>query len=356
MKYRIIALIFFTQLTFAQVTAIEDKDFPAYEKADLKTKFALNKTYAAQILPILSSYQTTVDEKFKGVRNFGNKVAATNFNVPQNVFALTSANSDYWRAVMEMESRNELIPVTKIYMLVSQGEFDHAWKYFEMASLVSKNDTYADAYLLNLQKRLQLFNTELAAAIQKGIVAHDKGDFEAAIAVYDDVIAQYPNSSWAHFERFYAQTELNNKNGNAAANSYEHWEKITQDVFGHNPLYNVQISAKDPLQAYLLYRRNSIDRLFADHKNLIKDMYEYGNIALDLEIYDFAAQMFWYAASFSDNKAALYKFLYCLEKLGVKDLKRAFKGDFTQIFKDIDREKEKQMKDSAVYKKAAKSK
>ena len=345
--------LFCTSVLLAQEKPliIEDKSLETYKKANLKTKFESNKAYAAnEVLPVLASFQTIVEDKFLGVKNFGNLIAETKFDSPLHIEKLTSENPDYWRATMEMERQNELIPTTKIFILVSQGEFDYALRYLEIVSIVSKKGTYADAYLRNLEERLQMFNDLLASKIQAGIAEHDKGNFEKAIAIYKAILEDYPNSAWANFELFYSQFELNNKTVKKNLNSFENWEKAKNDIFSHNPLYNIRMSAKDGYEAYLMYRRNSIDSLFKDPKKSIEDIYKYADIAMDLKAYDFAAQLFWYAATYSKEEKSLYKYFYCLEKLGITDLKHNFKIDFDKEFKKINREKENEMAKNEIYK------
>ncbi|MBK6986096.1 MAG: hypothetical protein IPH32_15740 [Bacteroidetes bacterium] len=63
---------------------------------------------------------------------------------------------------------------------------------------------------------------------------------------------------------------------------------------------------------------------------------------MDLGVYDFAAQLFWLSSTFDkENKDALTKYLYCIEKLGVSDLKENFKGNYDKLFKDLEKEKKK---------------
>jgi len=329
-----------------------DQSNQEYENASLQQKFELNKTFAIkEVLPVLSGYQTIVEDKFAGVKNFGNLVTKTNFSEQQNILKLTSNNSDFWRAIMEMESGNQLIPVTKIFMLISQGEFDYAIKYIEVVKMFSKSETYADNYLKELSSRLEVFNKQLKTEIEKGIVEHDKGNFEKAISIYTEILKQYPNSAWANFELFYSQSELNKKNGNQKLNSNENWNLKKNIILDHNPLYGLPISSQNGEDAYLLYRRNSIGKLFKNKIEILSDIYRYADIAMDLKIYDFAAQLFWFSFSHSDNNEdSLYKYLYCIEKLGVTNLKENFKGNFEKEFKKIEKEKEKEMTKNEIYK------
>ena len=344
--------VLFILLINSNLFAQEDKIIEEYKNASLQQKFELNKSYAIkEVLPVLSGYQTIVEDKFAGVKNFGNLVTKTNFSEQQDVLKLTGNNSDYWRAVMEMEPGNQLIPTTKIFILISQGEFDYAIKYIEIVKMFSKPETYAYKYLEKLSNRLMLFNNQLDSEIEKGISEHDKGNFEKAISIYTEILKQYPNSAWTNFELFYSQSELNIKNGDEELNSIENWNKKKNNILDHNPFYGLPISSQNPEEAYLLFRRNSIENLFKDKNERVNDIYKYANIAMDLKIYDFAAQLFWLSFTYSNtNEDSIYKFLYCLEKLGVTNLKQNFKGNFEKEFKNIEKEKEKEMTKSEIYK------
>ena len=354
MKNKIIFYLLFLLITNSNLFAQKENDkiIQDYENASLKQKFEMNKTYAIkEALPVLSGYQTIVEDKFAGVKNFGNLVTKTNFSEQQDILKLTGNNSDFWRANMEMESGNQLIPVTKIFMLISQGEFDYAIKYIEIVKMFSKSETYADKYLEELSNRLDLFNKQLNTEIEKGIAEHDKGNFEKAISIYSEILKLYPNSAWANFELFYSQSELNKKNGDGKLNSIENWNKKKTNILDHNPFYGLPISSQNPKDAYLLFRRNSIETLFKDKNERLNDIYKYAEIAMDLKIYDFAAQLFWFSFSHSkNNEDSIYKFLYCIEKLGVTNLKGNFKGNFEKEFKNIEKEKEKEMTKSEIYK------
>jgi hypothetical protein len=331
-----------------------DKNDQTYEKATLSQKYEMNKVYAIkEVLPILTSYQIKVDDVFAGVKNFGKLITNTNFSEKQNVSLLTANNSNYWRATMEMELGNQLIPTTKIFMLVSQGEFDYAFKYIEMIKLFSKKETIANKYLIDLSNRLEIFNNHLHSEIEKGIVEHDKKNFDKAISIYKEILKQYPHSAWANFELYYSQSELNKLNDEEKLNTIENWNKLKNNILDHNPLYGLPIGLPNPEDAYFLYRRNSIKNLFKtkDSKQKLNDVYIYADIAMDLKIYDFAAQLFWLTFSYDNFKdESLNKFLYCLDKLGVTDLKQVFKGNFEKEFSKIEKEKLKEMTKSEVYK------
>lgn len=337
---------------FKDFTDPEKLKIENYKKADLKTKFQLNKEYAInEVLPILAAYQTIVDDKFAGVKSFGNLISSTNFNEKQDIDKLTSTNKNYWRATMEMEMGNELIPITKIFALTAQGEFDYAYKYIEMISLFSK-DNIPQSYLKNLKFRLDLFNNDLTKEIEKGIELHDKGEYDKAIAIYEAILKMYPNSAWTLYEKYYSKNAKDLKENKVTRDDRKEWDKDKIEIYKHNPLYHMDVRASNGTEAYFLFRRQEVNTLFKEKDNFLKDLFEYAQIASDLKVYDFASQLFWLSFGYDKDrqKEAINHYLFCLDKLGEKNLKSNFKGNFDTIFKKIEEQKEKEIKSSEIYK------
>ena len=342
---------------FKNFTSPGDKMNEEYEKADLKKKYELNKAYAInEVLPVLAAYETTVDDKFAGVKNFGKLVAKTNFNETQDIAGMTSKNYDYWRATMEMDGSNQLIPITKIAIMVSQGEFDYAQKYIEMISMFADSKTISATYLKEMRRRLSLFDNQLNGEINKGIAEHDKGNYEKAIAAYNDILKIYPNSAWANYELYYSQNALDAKLNKTDLSDRTSWDIAKVKVYENNPLYHLDVRASNGREMYLMFRRQEIGQLFQGKEVKVTDIYKYADIAMDLDVKDFAAQLFWLTNLYDKkDENSLYKYLYCIEKLGVTTLKDNFKGDFDKEFKKIEKAKEKEMTSNSMYK-AAKDK
>ncbi|PCJ63623.1 MAG: hypothetical protein COA58_15920 [Bacteroidetes bacterium] len=323
-----------------------------YENADLQTKLKLNKEYAInEILPVLSAYQVIVDDKFVGVKEFGKLIQETNFNTKHDIQKATSLNTNYWRATLEMDQGNQLIPTTKIYTLVSQGEFDYAKKYIEILRSFSNPETISNEYLENINYRLNLFSQDLEKEILKGIVKHDKGEYKDAINIYKHILEIYPNSSWALYEKYYSENALKLKEEKVSLDDNTGWDFAKIEIYKHNPLYNMDVRATNGKEAYLLFRRQEISGLFKNKDEKLSDIFEYAEIACDLGIYDFAAQLFWLTATFGkgDSQESINNFLYCLDKLGNTQLKSNFKGDFKKIFKKIEKKKQNEMENSSIY-------
>ncbi len=338
--------------SFTDLVLPTDRLKEEYIKADLKKKYELNKSWAInEMLPILSAFEVKVDDQFAGVKNVGTLVSKTDFSKPQDSEALTSKKMDYWRATMEMNAGNQLIPATKIGMLVAQGEFDQASKYLEIINLFSDPKSVPTTYLNELTWRLNLFTKELNVEIGIGIEQHDKGKYQKAITIYRSILESYPNSAGVLYELYYSQNALDIENKKIEAGSRTAWDKAKGEIYRCNPVYTMDVRASNAKEGYLLFRRQSISELFKEKDQRLKDIYKYADIAMDLGVYDFAAQLFWLSFTFDkEQKEAANKFLYCLDKLGEKKLKDNFKGDFEKIFKKIDKDKEEEMKESQMYK------
>jgi len=338
---------------FNEIISPVEKAKEEYKQADLKQKSELNKAWATtEVLPVLAAYQTIVDEKFAGVKNFGNLIAKINFSESQNTFKLADHNSDYWRACMEMSGGNELMPETKIFMYVSQGEFDYALKYMEIVKIFASETSVVKHYLNELSWRLELFNNQLKGEIENGVSEHDKGNYQNAINIYTGVLSNYPNSAWALYEKYFSQNALDIKTEKIKSGERESWDNAKINIYRCNPLYSMDVRANTGKESYLITRRGEIASLFKNKKEILNDVYKYADISMDLGVYDFAAQLFWYSFTYNKDKntESLNKFMYCLDKLDVTNLKQVFNGDFEKEFRKIDAAKEKEMKESDAYK------
>ncbi len=340
-----------TSEDFPDLVYPKEKIKKTYQEANLKTKLEMTKSWAInEVIPVLTAFETTVDDKYLGVKNFGKLIAKTNFNNPQNIEQLTNNNPDYWRAVMEMEKGNQLIPVTKIALLLSQGEFDYAFKYIEILSVFSNSETVSDAYLKEISWCLKEFNLQLNNEIGEGITQHDSGKYEKAISQYNAILNDYPNSAWTQYEKYYSTNALAIEKGQSKLDDRKLWDDSKVNIYKSNPLYNMDVRASSGKEAYLLYRRQEMGTLFKTKGQLIKDIYKYADIAMDLKVYDFAAQFFWLTLSFDkDPTNAVTCYLYCLEKMGIKNLKENFKGNHEKDFKELEATKDKIMKESSIY-------
>jgi tetratricopeptide (TPR) repeat protein len=329
------------------------KSMNTYKSGNLAEKYVFLKEWSAtEVIPVLAAYMIIVSDTFAGVKNFGKTISQLDFTKDQNVDALTSKNYDYWRACMEMTPGNEIIPVTKVFMLVSQGKIDYAIEFYNVIASFSDKNTIAGQYLDELKTFLILFQNDINQYIQAGIEYHDMEYFLEAIAAYKELLSLYPGSAWATYELYFSENAVMTDNYSDIAESHKLWYVYKPQIYEKNPLYSMDVHASEAKEAWLLYRRISLQSLFDGESDAIENYNEMAMIALDLQVWEFAAQLFWYTATHSSEltQSSVYHMLYCLEKLGVSEVKDNFKGDFKKIFSQIDKDREKAMKESEIYK------
>lgn len=331
-----------------------------FQKADTAERLTLLKQWAAEeALPTLAATAEGAEAKFEGVRNLGQTIAALDATKPLNVEKLTDHNADYWRALAEMVPGQPLVPATKIALHVAAGELDKARRLADVTSLFDARQSVASHILGDLRVMLNLFYKDVDDAIRLGVAAHDQQRYDEALKTYDQVLKDFPGSAWAHYERFQTRRMMALTKGLALPDA--DWPKAAHTIYSLDPLYGFGAEARSGTDAYLLFRRMALNELFKDQAKLREDLIRYADIALDLEQYAFAAHLYWNAVTSIDPKFygqrnLVEHFLYCLERLGVKDLKENFRGDHPAEFAKIAAERKKLMEESPLYQKMKKDK
>lgn len=240
-------------------------------------------------------------------------------------------------------------------MHIANDEFDLARRYVGMIYRFADKESLASHYLLDLNNYLDLFYRIHDSLIKKGIALHDAGKYDKAIEQYNAVLADYPNSAWALYELYFstkAKTQGVFKNADKITAL---WNQHKAGVYAADPLYPMGGGANNAKDGYILFRHMRVKELFVDNKKLKEDMIEYGSIALDLEYYAFAAQLYWNLMSiFPEEKYKghnfLVYFLYSLQKSGVTEVQAFFKEDYKSEFAAIDVERNETMKNDPMYK------
>ena len=342
-----------TQMEFTPpIITPDEKTRQIFTSSSLEEKKALLQNWTKdQVIPILAHFTSSVDAKFEGVLAVGKILTPRDYSNKKNVADLTDSNSEYWRAVVEMSGGNQLIPACKIFMYVATGKFDIARKYLQVINLFSDRKNLAGHYLSELKWRLDDFFTVLNKEIQAGIALHDRKEYQLAIEHYKKILAAYPNSAWANYELYFSDITLNQYKKDALDKK---WDQYKQIVYSSDPLYTVNVRASTGKEAYLLFRRKLIEQLFKDKESIRQDVVKYADIALDLQEYGFAGQLYWliftsFEKDLYNDRNMLAHFLYCLDKLGDTFIKQNFKGDFTKEFKKIEEQRQTLMKESTFY-------
>jgi hypothetical protein len=313
-----------------------------------------------EVMPVLAAKELKVNEKFSGVRYMGktlNKICFLyeSHKLVPSALSLTDSVADYWRGVMEMSPGNEIIPLSKVMLLVAEGRFDYAKEYTELLRHFCSDKALATYYINELSWKLEEFNRELNVRTRHGVEQHQKGNFQGAMAVYEGVLADYPNSAWLHYEMYFSKTQARNAVKKDSLLSQSEWNEARKQIYTLNPLYPLSGKASSGKENYQSARRFELNKLFKDKEKLSPDMESLADIALDLESYGYAAEAYWLCFSRLKkadigNREMLPYCLYSLDKLGVSEISKNFQGDFEKEFKRIEKEQKKKMESSPYYK------
>lgn len=332
------------------ITFPEERNLSEYKMLDLiGKKKALQDWVQNEVIPIVTHYETNVDPKFEGVLNVGRMLEQGEyFNT--NIEKLTEEKFEYWRATMEMSGGNQLIPFTKICMLIAKGEFDKAKRLLFIISFFSGESTLPSIFHDEMSTKLDLLTEELSNAINEGIALHDKGKYKKAVSHYETLLKTFPHSAWLNYELYFSKSsDMKDKD-----KIDREWNKSKQIIYSCDPMYHMNVQAKSGKEGYLLFRRQEINMLFKSKNNIKADFIKYADIALDLENYGFAAQLYWLILNYFskedyDDRNIIGHYLYCLDKLGVKEIVKYFKGDFQKEYDIIKNERRQIMEESPIY-------
>ena len=322
-----------------------------FRTASTSAKLATMKRWArSEAVPLIGQFAAEADPKFEGVVNLGKALKGVKPEGPVDVAALTDKNPDYWRAMMEMAPGLPLIVSTRVSLLAANGQIDAARRMTQTLAVFDGHKSGYSAVLAEFKAMSDVFYKDIEARIRKGIALHDAGKFNEALAVYEGILKDYPDSAWCHYERHQTLLAKAMKNEVQALPS---WADTRKAILQADPLYPsiAEVTSEDELYDMLL--RKATEELFKDKTKTVQDLLSYADIALDLGQPGIAAVIYWNLLS--SVKPEDYKkrdlieaVLYCIEKLGADQLKRNFKGDHAAAFALIDAERAKRRKESAA--------
>jgi hypothetical protein len=302
------------------------------------------KAWASQdVLPVLGEFMSSVDSKFEGVRGLGSLVKGIGYSKPVDIRKITDLNPNYWRALAEMEPKNTIVPTVTVFLFIVNGELDKAKRLAEAMMPFSGPKYLSTSLLKEFIGYDDIFRAGLNKEIEKGIFLHDKKQYNEAFATYKNILNHYPKSAWATYEYLYTKNTMD-QYGKAVTNV-----KDASSVFECDPFYIINgFANRNDADAvhkdYLLLRRKDVAKL---NPNSGKDIIEYADIALDIEEYGFAAQLYWEVLTqinreeFKDRgyEGLMEYFLFCVDKVGAQDFVTNFKGDHKTAFEKISSER-----------------
>ena len=339
----------------------DEHRFAELQAAKTAEKLAIIRRWArAEALPVLAAMAAKADPKFAGVRSLGKAIGDLKPDSPIDVKALTDRNPNYWRAMMEMTPGNPLVPAVRVALHAANGEIDQARRYADISSFFDANQSGFSRVLGEFKFMSREFYRDLESRIQQGITLHDKHKLPEALERYDAVIKDAPCSAWARYEQFHTLRTHAMERENAAPPAEHTWKKTRAEILACDPLYQMMAEASGAEEMFQLVRRMQIGELFKKEGKTAADLVEYAGIAVDLEVFGFAGMLYWNAMSMTkrDQKGIselLESYLFCLEQLGVKNIKQIFNGNHPAEFAKIKARHQKMMEENPAFKAGVKS-
>lgn len=344
------------QLKFLPKVALpEEKVRAQFEAADLAGKAELFENWVIEdVLPILCYYEDTLRTQLRGVNAIGDILRNGTYR-DSSTHTLTVANPTYWRATMEVESGNGLVILSKICLHIVNGEYDLAQRYLNVAQVFPEQNSMALNFYQQFDFRMEWLFDDLQATVREGKKFQEQGDFESAALFFEDQLKVLPRSAIFNYQKYYSRSLLMTEH--APEDIIQLWKDCKRAVYACDPLFNMPMPTHSSKDVYLMSKRHEINLLFDNQRTIQNRILEYADIALDLEVYGFAAHLYWLIIGNKPpeftERDILAHYLYCLDRLGDTENIRSFEEEYTrQKFKKIEKERERVMETNEVYKRS----
>jgi tetratricopeptide (TPR) repeat protein len=302
-----------------------------------------------KLLPMMGQTMANVPEQFEGVAKFGKLILSDGWK-KRPIANLTDQNYDYWRAVLEMERGNLIVPFAKACLHIEKGQYDIASNILSIISPFWGETKFSKDLVNEVSIKLDLLKAQIDAEVEKGIAMHDKKQYQKAINHYENIRKDFPNSAWLNYELYFSKSMLLSNDEEVK----KLWTSMKSLVFEANPVYPMEIRAENGRKAYLLFRRQEINSLFKEGGDVFADFINYADITLELGEYGFAAQLYWLILSYFPKEKygernMLSHFVYCMHKMGQQKIVELFEIDLKRELEDIESAFEKRMLTSPIY-------
>lgn len=254
---------------------------------------------------------------------------------------------------MEMNAGDQLISLLKVCSLINSDYFDFANRYLSAVHFFANESTLPTYFLNELNWRFDSYYASCKKEVAKGVAYNNAGNYHLSVDHFDSLTLEFPNSAWLRYEHYMSLADLKVAQG-IGGEIPELWEEMRTEIFRLDPLYPAEIPVLTKDDAYELYLRLSIGELFKEEDKLLQDFSEYGQIAIDLHAYDFAAHIFWSIITWGkderDEYRALDHFLYCLLMMDANGTVQLFNQSSIESAMKIGNERKSIKAANAFYK------
>jgi len=297
-----------------------------------------------ELIPTMSLVFAEVDSEYSEIREFSEILKDYDIYFKKPVESITDSSTIYWNSVLEMAPSDYSIIITKILLYISHGEFGYAKRLIDLVKLFPYEACLAQEYLHEIDLLLGIYQKTLEDKILKGIQAYDQGNYDLALDRFIKIVAVDPSSAWCWHELLLTKKTLNFFDADE--------DDYNSLVYHADPLYPMGLEARNAIEGFHMERRMRINELFQNPDSLLIDLTQYSEIALDVGQYGMSAEICWLVLPFLPNEKGqqmLNVFLFCLEQMGVSEIKTNFKGEHELRFYRVEESIHKRMDLSPLY-------
>ncbi len=312
-------------------TLRRDSIASAQAATQLKAEHNELVTLAGEILTelLLSSASVPEEECCRFLLSYANFLTANRHNPDLSHNDLTYLHPDFWKAAVQMNLGNLLIPAIAASLHVERGELDKARRLVQPLQPIANSKAFLDNQgaqaIQLLDTSLNAFFTRAEARIQQGVALHDQGNYDQARLVYQQVLAAFPQSVWANWElqlsSGFAEAALDKDKMKALA-------PVLQRIQNLDPLFMIGGTFSRGPEMYRLLLRMSLRELATKPASITERYLAIAEASLLLEEFGYAAILYWQGAVLEQNTIAhedlLARFLYCVAQLGELNLRSSF--------------------------------
>jgi len=323
-----------------------------YHAADLTRRIQMLRAWSREhAIPLLAGAASQVDPKYEGVRTFGADVLKLDTAGTIDVEKVTFRNPNFWRATMEMAPGDITIGASQAFLFAANGELGKTRRLLQIMPPSAGQEQLAAALSAKLRARIEGIEGVTSKRIEAGIRLFEQGRHDKAAAAFEAILKDNPSSAWATHELLLSRFRM--------TRSDEAVKDYSAQVYGLDPLYpSAPIHVDTGEGLYYGVLRMSARELFKDKSKTKEDFEKYAQIALDLGEYGYAGLMYWELFTrtrpFNDN--LLQHYLYCVDRLGVPQIKAFFKPEISAGLDRIEQARRKRMEEHITYQSIQKKK
>ena len=259
--------------------------------------------------------------------------------------SFTNSDGLYWTVLRKMNSNDRTLLLFKTMLDAHEGRIDYAQKSLQMIYQFENNNSLLRYVMDELSWRINFYKQKENSLLQAVSKTYNEETLSSDLQVLKAILKINHLSSPALIRLFSIEQ---------AAGQASPFPKLSYNDFKHSdPLRQDTLLANDAIQAYNNYLRGSTIDLFIAPESFDSDFEKYAEIALKLEAYEFAADLYWMLKNqpVKTNEKVFeeyaFRFEYALTKLSPnttidKKLKKKIKR--------LDKKFRKEMKKSPYYK------